>query len=190
MIVGIGTQNSPKVNACKNVLTAFRSKFLWDSEPEYYILPVETGISAMPISIDEMMDGASRRAVVLYALLREKNISADLTIGLEGGLFLKYIREQITPVTFLQSWVYAYNGITGNWGSSGAVTVPWKIAEPVIMQHEELATVIDRFAGGKNIRNTTGAVGILTENETVRQDLFETALKFALAPFYNSKIYS
>jgi non-canonical (house-cleaning) NTP pyrophosphatase len=52
-----------------------------------------------------------------------------------------------------------------------------------------LSAAIDRFAGGKGIRDAQGAWGVLSNNLITRQDAFRVAVVSAFAPFYNSKLY-
>ena len=183
--IAIGTKNRPKVNACKSVLGKICG-YLPDAA-EYKII-TRTGspdVPEMPLSIDDMMSGARNRAVNVFEQILIGNSQPDYAIGMEGGLFLKSLPGSNFLLTFLQSWAYVYNGTRGYWGSSGAIQVPDKIARPVLDQHEELAEVIDRISGEKNVRSGTGAVGILTRGEIVREDFFYQALIFAFSPFYN-----
>lgn len=188
-LIAVGTENSPKLNACRTVLEHLAGK-LFDGQ-EYHILSRQTasGVSDMPLSMTEMMQGAKFRAHNVYNTIAGENRPPDFAIGMEGGFFAEKINLSDAPLTFLQSWVYVFDGHRGSWGSSGAVPVPWKVAQPVIENNEELAVVIDRVAEQNDIRSGIGAVGIFTDGEILREDFFRQALMFAFAPFYNRNFY-
>jgi inosine/xanthosine triphosphatase len=190
MIVAIASENVPKVEACKNVFNELKKENLYSDEITYIIKSIHSGVADMPLSIDELMKGAKNRTNNLYKLLKKDNRPADFYIGLEGGFFIKYSSQRTSPVIFLESWVYVYDGLIGYWGSSGAIEVPQKISNDIIQSGKELGIIIDQLVKQKNIRSRQGTVGILTKNIVTRQNFFETALKFALAPFYNSNIYN
>ena len=188
-LIAVGTENSPKLNACKTVLDHLAGK-LFDGA-EYHILSRRTasGVPDMPLNMAEMMLGAKFRAHNVFDEMVGENKIPQFAIGLEGGFFLQNIPGSESPFTFLQSWVFVYDGQQGHWGSSGAIPVPWKVARPVIKNHEELAEVIDRVANMNDIRSGIGAVGIFTDGQVLREDFFRQALMFAFAPFYNKNFY-
>jgi inosine/xanthosine triphosphatase len=190
MIVAIASKNEPKVEACKKVFNTLKNQFFKKENISYIVRKVNSDIADMPLSIDELMIGAKNRSENLFQNLKHENRPADFYIGLEGGFFIKYITHRIHPVVFLESWVYAFDGSDGYWGSSGAIEVPQKISEAIIKSGTELGVIIDEKMNESDIRSKQGTVGILTNNLTTRQGFFETALIFALAPFYNSQIYN
>ena len=132
-----------------------------------------------------MMSGAKHRAINVFGQVMIDGTHPEYSIGMEGGLFIKYLRGENTILPFLQSWAFVYDGNQGYWGSSGAIQIPDEIARPILQQHEELADVIDRVSGQHNIRSGSGAVGVLTRGEINRKDFFTEALIFAFTPFYN-----
>ena len=190
MTVAIASKNKPKVEACKKVFNNLKGQFFNNEKISYIVKEIISDISEMPLSIDELMNGAKNRSKNLHRSLKHENRPANFYIGLEGGFFIKYNSERIHPVVFLESWVYAFDGSRGFWGSSGAIEVPQKISEDIINSGKELGIIIDQKMNQKDIRSNQGTVGILTSNLTTRQSFFETALKFALAPFYNSQFYN
>ncbi len=190
MIVAIASENNPKVSACKKVFDELKNELNTDDELSFIIKSIDSGVSDMPLSIDELMAGAKNRTTNLYKILKSENRSADYFIGLEGGFFIKYNSDQLDPIVLLESWVYAFNGNKGFWGSSGAIEVPEKISDDILKSGKELAVIIDQKMDQADIRSNQGTIGILTNNKITRQDFFESALIFALAPFYNSNIYN
>ena len=190
MIVAIASENKPKVSACKKVFSELKNEFNTDKEISFIIKNMDFGVADMPLSLDDLMTGAKNRAEKLYNTLKSENRPADYFIGLEGGFFIKHNSERLNPVVFLESWVYAFNGMNGYWGSSGAIEVPEKISDDILNSGKELGVIIDQKMNQSGIRSNQGTVGVLTNNKITRQDFFETALKFAIAPFYNSIIYN
>ncbi|TFG96295.1 MAG: DUF84 family protein [Calditrichales bacterium] len=189
MIIGIGTNNPPKVNACKSVIYRLFPEFNGTRTPQFLSHKVPSGVSDMPMSQQEMMEGARNRARNLHQYLLDKEIQPDYVIGLEGGFFHQVVNGAKENCYFLQSWVYVLDGSRGHWGCSGGIPVPKKISDPVVDSRQELAVVIDQVSGKKNVRSEMGAVGILTNGIVNRQSFFENALEFAFAPFYNPKFY-
>lgn len=190
MIVAIASENKPKVSACKKVFNDLKNEINFDENLSFVIRSVESGVANMPLSLDELMTGAKNRTQILYNLLNNETRPADYYIGLEGGFFIKYNSGKSKPIVFLESWVYVFNGRTGYWGSSGAIEVPDKISDKILNSDKELGEVIDKLMNQNGIRSNEGTVGILTNNQITRQEFFESALLFALAPFYNSPIYN
>jgi inosine/xanthosine triphosphatase len=190
MIVAIASENKPKVSACKNVFSDLKNEFSTNEDLSFIVRNIESGVAEMPLSLDELMTGAKNRTEKLHSILKNENRPADYYIGLEGGFFLKYNFERSNHVVFLESWVYAFNGAYGYWGSSGAIEVPQNISDDILKSNKELGVVIDQKMKQTDIRSNQGTVGILTNNKITRQDFFESALIFALAPFYNSQMYN
>jgi inosine/xanthosine triphosphatase len=188
MIIGVGSINPAKVAACKAVVMRLNHRLPDLSDITFVQKNIRSGVPDMPLSQEEMLQGAYNRAVYLFRLLQNSAKTPAYTIGPEGGVFYRKIRQQ--KYYFLQSWVYVYNGDKGYWGSSGAVPLPEKISSAILDKGEELALVIDRFTGTADLRSGSGAVGILTGGLIDRQQFFENALEFAFAPFYNPKVYS
>ena len=190
MIVAIASENKPKVSACKKVFNDLKNEISTNEDIKFIVRSTESGVADMPLSLDDLMTGAKNRTEILHNTLKNENRPADYYIGLEGGFFIKYNSDRLSPIVFLESWVYAFNGEYGNWGSSGAIEVPEKISEDIINSGKELGEIIDQKMNQTGIRANQGTVGILTNNKITRQDFFESALLFALTPFYNSQIYN
>lgn len=190
MIVAIASENKPKVAACKKVFNDLKDEIGSNAKYSFIVKSVESGVANMPLTLDDLLTGAKNRTNTLSKILISENRPADYYIGLEGGFFIKYNKESNNPVVFLESWVYASNGKKGYWGSSGSIEVPSKIADEIIKSGKELGDVIDNRMNQKGIRSNEGTIGILTKNKITRQQFFESALLFALTPFYNSTLYN
>jgi inosine/xanthosine triphosphatase len=150
--------------------------------------PVTTSAPAMPLTDWQLMEGARDRALAVRESLRSKRMDADVYVGLEGGFHSISLDGEWH--TFLRGWAYATDGSTGSFGSTPSITVPESIVKSVIEGREELGIVIDKVAGMRDVRSRQGAWGILSRDLVTRADSFELALIAAMAPFYNSKLYS
>ena len=131
----------------------------------------------MPMSDRETLDGAKARA----AAAAKTATAPFLAIGLEGGLSTE-------PLVTLTSWVAITDGTRWGFGSGGRIVLPDAIAQQV-RAGRELGDVIDEMAGA-NIRGTRGAWGWLTSDLIGRRQALLTATLAAMAPFYNSQLYS
>ncbi len=189
MIIAVASNNIPKVSACKNVINHLKDELSHGENIEIINRDIESDVRAMPLNLDDLMNGSKNRAKKIFKLLKEENRFPTFSIGMEGGFFLKYSSDRNSPVTFLQSWSYVYDGEKGYWGSSGAIEVPQNISSKISDTGRELGEIIDDIAKVENVRSKQGTVGVLTNNRVTRQDFFESALLFAFAPFYNSEIY-
>ena len=190
MIIAVASNNIPKVSACKKVINNLKNELSSDENIEIINRKIESDVGAMPLSLDDLMNGAKNRAKKIFKLLKEENRFPTYSIGMEGGFFLKYSPCRNSPVAFLQSWSYVYDGEKGYWGSSGAIEVPQNIFSKISDTGKELSEIIDDIADVENVRSKQGTVGVLTNNRITRQDFFESALLFAFAPFFNSEMYS
>lgn len=190
MIIAIASENKPKVSACKKIFNELKNEINKSEDISYIVKSIDSDVADMPLSLDDLMTGAKNRTENLHKLLKSENRPANYYIGLEGGFFIKYDPGRPVPIVFLESWVYAFNGIKGYWGSSGAIEVPEKISDDILKSGKELGVIIDQKMKQTGIRSNQGTVGILTKNKITRQSFFESALIFALAPFYNSQIYN
>ena len=150
--------------------------------------PVTTSTPAMPITDWQLMEGARDRALAVRESLVSKRLDADIYVGLEGGFHSISIDGEWH--TFLRGWAFATDGHTGAFGSSPSISVPATIVQSVVDGQQELGVVIDKVAGMRDVRSRQGAWGILSRDLVTRSDSFEVALIAAMAPFYNSKLYS
>ena len=171
MKISVGSENGAKISAvveaCREVL----------GDIEAVATPVDSGVSEMPTTDDEMIAGALNRA----RDARERS-GADLSFGLEGGMV------KTGHGWFLRGWVAVYDGREYFLGCSPGIMVPDSIAREVTSQNE-LGEVMDRVAGRGGVKRAEGAYGILTKNRINRKAAFKAAVLSALAPIYNKRMY-
>ncbi|MFQ5627732.1 MAG: DUF84 family protein, partial [bacterium] len=180
----------PKVEAVKsafNKIAEISESFAADIE----FLPseVDSGIAKTPMSVQEMMLGASNRVNILIRFFTQEDKKVYYFLGMEGGLF-QASSGNLSDSFYLQSWVYATNGKQGHFGSSPAVQIPNKFTAGSRSKDFELAEIVDRIGKTHNNRDRGGAFSLLTKGLLTRQAIFEAAVLAAMAPFYNSEIYT
>jgi non-canonical (house-cleaning) NTP pyrophosphatase len=143
---------------------------------------------AMPLSLDELLEGARRRAEEALGALRREGLAAALGVGLEGGLDLRAGAGGRRG--YLMSWAYVTDGRRGAHGCGGAIEVPPRVVDRVVEEGVELSSVIDALVAREDTRSREGAWGVLTRGLLDRTRSFELALLNAMAPFYNEGIYA
>ncbi len=168
--IGIGSTNPAKVKAVKNAV-----KRLWKTAV-FISIPAPSDVSDMPMSDEETLRGATNRARAALA-------DADFGIGLEGGVY----EDPLGLV--LMGWVVVM-GVNGRCGIGGTarILLPEPIADRV-RAGEELGPVMDDVLRTEKTNQKGGAVGALTGGLVMRQDAFETAVYYALAPFISPELY-
>ncbi len=162
MKVCIGTNNKAKVNAVKNCLGN-------DTQIEYAMFNVSSGVSNQPFSDEETITGAINRA---KAALQEGD--GDLGIGLEGGV------HQTNDILFLNNWgaLVLKDGTT--FIASGArIPLPKEI-ETKLVAGKELGPVMDEYAKKENVRHNEGAIGIFTNGRINRTIMFQHVVELLL----------
>lgn len=175
MRVGVGSQNPSKITA---VRTAFE-KMGFDTE--VVGVEVHSGVADQPFSNEDTMRGAVNRA--RQVLDTPEGERFDYGIGLEGGVV------ETSYGLFVCNWgaVADRTGIVGI-GGGHQVQLPHAIAEP-LHKGEELGDVIDKWAGGHDIKKKEGTIGILTGNHITRVTMFRDVVICAFSRFLNPQFY-
>ncbi|HKP44997.1 MAG TPA: inosine/xanthosine triphosphatase [Pyrinomonadaceae bacterium] len=186
--IALGSDRAAKIMAVRGSIARIAEMDPAWAEVEIIARRVETNVPAMPLNDWELMQGARERALAVRDLLAQQRRSADVFVGLEGGFHSVSIEGEWH--TFLRGWAYATDGKTGTFGATPSISVPASLAKKVIEGRRELGLVIDEVAGVADVRSRQGAWGILSRDLITRAMSFEAALIAALAPFYNSRLYS
>jgi inosine/xanthosine triphosphatase len=172
MKIAVGSTNPVKVTAVTTMISR-----VW---PTAQIVPISvpTGVSAMPMTDAETIEGARNRAEAA-----REAAGANLGIGLEGG---------VHPEPFglvLQGWVVIVDA-DGRATFGGCPRLPLPLHIAVRVQNgEELGHVMDDVLNDHNVKQKGGAVGALTHNLVMREEAFATAVAYALAPFVSPELY-
>lgn len=189
MTIAIGSLRQPKVDAVKAAMVKIAGALeISPAQIHYVPQAIASEISSTPMSVPEMMQGARNRVRNLVLHFASEKKQPDFYIGMEGGIFSVSPGEN-EKAFYLQSWVYAYDGKTGSFGSSPAVQFPDAIASEFQRENFELADIIGRFGEAHNSRNQGGAFSLLTKGLLTRQAIFESAVLAAMAPFYHPELY-
>ncbi len=185
--VAVGSRRRPKLNAVWESLSILGPAL--DPNVQFDVVGVEvkSGVGHTPASREELMRGARQRTETLVRMSRERSQPWRYFVGLEGGLDV--VLENGNRRVFLESWACVSDGTRGAFGCSGGIEVPTALADEVLNRGVELSVAIDKFAGGKGIRDAQGAWGVLSKNLITRQDAFRVAVVSAFAPFFNSVLY-
>ncbi len=192
MKIAVGSTRSPKVEAVREAWEVFSHGIVRDASEPIEVVAYDisnNSAPAMPLSVEQLMQGAKSRVENLTLQLKRERAEAEFYIGLEGGFHivdLEGARRQV----FLESWAYVSDGHQGYFGHGGGVFVPPRLSSPVVDRGIELGIVIDRFAEETDIRSKQGAWGVLTRDILTRKHSFVIALIAAFAPFYNPQAFS
>ncbi len=173
MKVAVGSTNPVKVSAVRQVVQQ-----TWPGA-EVVGVSVPSGVSAMPMSDAETIEGAKNRATAA-----REAATADLGFGLEGGVHHDPVAGWV-----LQGWavVVDVNGRTGM-GGNGRLPLPPLLVKR-ILAGEELGPVLDDILGEKDVKQKGGAIGLLTAGLIMRQEAFTMSVAYALAPFLMPSFY-
>lgn len=185
MKVVIASTRAPKVNGVQRAVRKLAHIYPL-GEIIFESMAVESGVSATPLTIDELLTGAYHRAKAAYEAAQEQSTTPGIiySVGVEGGVSV------FQGHTFLQSWACIYNGEQVGFGSSGSIELPLSLSDAVVRDGADLGEVIDSFAEQHNVRSNQGTWGILTDDLITREDSFELAVINALIPFLNIKVYN
>ncbi len=186
MIIGIASTRAPKVNGVKRAFEKLRGVlFSAGDQLKFESIESDSGVSATPVSIAELIKGSRNRAEHVFQALSVRAVMNELVlaIGVEGGLY------NVGGITFLQSWACVHDGADFWFGSSGSIQLPGALSHAVLEEGKDLGKVIDAFAEQRDVRSNQGTWGILTHDIVTREDSFELAAINALAPLFNKKLY-
>ena len=173
MKVLIGTKNPGKIEGAKRAL----GKYYGDFEVEGVKVP--SNVSEQPVGV-ETYQGALNRVENLVEYAKENNIDADLFMAVESGLTSELGFWAITNIAVVKN----AKGEMGV-GSSGSFPVPNKYVKEI--KRDTLGAVMDRIFNEKDLRSSTGGIGLLTNEAITRIDLTTEAFLLALTPFINEE---
>jgi inosine/xanthosine triphosphatase len=191
ILVAVGSTRRPKLNAVWEALRVIGPTLDPNALFDVVGVEVDSGVGHTPLTREELMAGARRRAEALVKMARERPPGQEpwkYFVGLEGGLDVVHASGR--RWVFLENWAYVTDDSgRGAYGQSGAILIPDALAARVVDEGVELAEAIDAFAGQQGIRDAQGAWGVLSRNLITRQDAFRTAVINAFAPFFNAELY-
>ena len=171
--IAVGSTNPVKLAAVRAVLAALAPSATIAS------VAVASTVPDQPFGDDETIRGAVARASAARVAL-----SADLGVGLEGGVVEEGDGSMRTCAWAAIVDAHGRSGV----GGSLAMTLPPDVAS-MIRDGVELGVAMDRLVGAHNTKHGRGAVGILTAGIVDRQRAYEVLVAYALAPFIAAEHY-
>ncbi|UFT98142.1 DUF84 family protein [Radiobacillus kanasensis] len=152
----VGSKNPAKLLAVESVFT------------ESTILPLDVPslVSAQPLSDKETLEGAINRAKACAA----KEAGA-LGIGLEGGVM------DFLDKLYICNWGALVDESGELYVAAGArFPLPQEFRQP-LQDGKELGDIMDEYVNRKNIRKKEGAVGIFTDGQITRDQMFSHVIQ-------------
>jgi len=173
-VVVVGSRNRAKT---QGVQRAFR-RFL--KGIEFRELDVTAKVKTQPMSIDETVKGARRRAELAI-----KSGGADFGVGVEAGLV------ELPEASFLNIQIAAILDASGHlsFGCSSGFPIPTRFVERLKQNSEELDRYTHELAGPKKVREEEGIVYRLSGGRMSRVEMTEQCVSMALIPWLNAKLY-
>lgn len=169
MKIIIGSKNPAKIMA---VQTAFS-----DYEAEIISKDVPSGVSDQPFSDEETIKGAINRA---YGALELSG--GQIGIGLEGGV------QKTEYGLFLCNWgALAEEGKNPILGGGARIPLPEEVSAR-LFAGEELGPVMDDYAKKVNVRKNEGAVGIFTNGQVNRAEMFSHVMNLLIGQYEYRKM--
>lgn len=164
MKIIIGSKNPAKIKAVQDVFQKYGA--------EYMTLDIPSGVNNQPFSDEETIKGAINRA---YRALEAGN--GDIGIGLEGGV------QDTEFGLFLCNWgALAEKGKPPIIAGGARILLPDAVAAK-LAAGEELGPVMDVFTNKNDIRKKEGAIGVFTDGEISRSDMFSHVMKLLIGQF-------
>lgn len=150
-IVGVGSTNRTKIKA---VQTVFPTE-------EIIAVDAASNVSAQPVGDTETKTGARNRAVA-----SRDEAKASIGIGLEGGI------DIIDDLLFLCNWGALVSAEGKTVYASGArIQLPQSFQQSLLARNE-LSSLMNAYQNRTDIRSQEGAVGIFSNGEVDRSQLF------------------
>lgn len=175
MKIVVASTNPVKIQATE---TAFRKMFQ-NIDVAVIGISAPSEVADQPMSEEETLQGAMNRAENISKLASE----ADYWVGLEGGLTEK------EEAVFTSNWVVikSKEGKVGK-GNTGSFALPKKIAS-LVKNGQELTVASEQVFEQEHVGQTSGTIGILTDDVLSRTSYYETAVILALIPFRHPELY-
>lgn len=173
MKIAIWTMSPPKVNAIEEAINKC-VYFQWQ-DIEFITLKVDSGISDMPISIEENMTWARNRAINT-----KKEVKADFYIWME------WWTTKIEDKAYLFWVVYILdNSWKWHFGFSNYMEVPKYFEQKIYEEKLELGPVLSEATKEENASKKWWAFGHWSNDMLTRKDQFMFAFLSAIPPFFN-----
>jgi len=172
MHIAVGSLNPIKQQAAQAVLGAVFP------HSTFTAVAVPSGVPEQPWGDDQTRTGAYNRA-----LAARTTHNADFGVGLEGGV----VETDFGLMTNAWCAIIDRSGTVGVGGGSHTMLPP-AVAD-MLRSGRELGEAMDAISGLQNTKQSLGAIGILTDGLSSRQQAYEVIVRFALARFRQPDLY-
>ncbi|QDP40910.1 DUF84 family protein [Radiobacillus deserti] len=162
----VGSENPAKIIAVESVFT----------ESTVYPQDVPSLVSAQPLSDEETLEGAINRAKACAA--REDGV---LGIGLEGGVM------EFHNQVFICNWGALVDETGELYIAAGARFPLPEVFKQPLREGQELGDLMDQYTNKQNARKKEGAVGIFTDGQVTRDQMFSHVLHILKGQYQLSK---
>lgn len=169
MKIYIGSKNPTKINAVANVFT----------NVEVVSVDAESNVSTQPFSDEETLQGAINRAKECASKAK-----GAIGVGLEGGVM------KVESGLLLCNWGALVDDNGEVFIASGARIPLPKEVRIHLENGIELGEVMEDFTSKKGVRSKEGAIGIFTNNQVGREEMFTHVLKLLKGQYELNKINS
>jgi len=176
--VAVGSKNPSKI---KGIQIAFEKIF--KTKTNILSRSVKTSLPPQPIGLKTTIKGAIERAINVKAILS----NADFYVGLEAGLIP--IPATITGYMDFQVAAVLDNDNKVTIGFGPGFEFPNYAVRYVLACGREIEEAMIKISGIENIGDNVGAIGFLTNNIIVRENLSELATIMALIPRVKKNLY-
>ncbi|KON90231.1 NTPase [Sporosarcina globispora] len=164
MKIIIGSKNPAKILAVETAFRHYEADIISENVP--------SGVNDQPFSDDETIKGAINRA---YGALEAS--AGQIGIGLEGGV------QKTEFGLFLCNWgALAEKGQPPIIAGGARIPLPEGVSSR-LLAGEELGPVMDVYAKRENVRKNEGAVGIFTNGQVNRPEMFSHVMKLLIGQF-------
>ena len=170
--VVVASQNPVKVEATRRGFASMFPSLAFHLHP----VAVPSGVRPQPLSDAETLQGALNRAQRAAQLVPQ----ADYWVGIEGGV------EERQGSMEAFAWIVVLTPHLLGKSRTGTFSVPEEVAA-LVHQGYELAGAVEGIYQHKQVKSTTGTVGVLTEGVIDRVQLYEHAIVLALVPFKHAE---
>lgn len=181
MKIYVASKNPVKINAVTIALS--------ESYPDVKVIgkSVPSGVSAQPMTDRETLTGSINRAKALKELILSKKIHPPreelLFIGAEGGVyhpsFAKKKEELWSTV-----WISVLDQEDNVYSASGARFCLPQVLADGILAGQELGSVVGALFDDQNLKQKSGAIGVLTKNFIDRTEEYVSITKLAIGLWY------
>jgi len=173
-VLCIGSQNPVKI---RGAIKAF-SKFY--AIKSIVARRVETGIPPQPIGLEQIIEGARRRAELVMSS------ECDFAVGIEAGFHIINNEPFDVEVAYVMSKTGEHS-----LGFSPAFPVPRRIYSAITSGvYRELEEAVERLFNVERVGDREGFIGLLTRKTCERWVLSYYATLMALVKFINKELYS